>query len=167
MTNIDSTPVPLEDQLCYAIYSAGIAVQRAYKPLLDELGLTYPQYLVLNILWREDEQTVGNIAEKLALESSTLTPLLKRLEVAGFVKRTRNPANERQVVVALTTEGRELQSKAGCLGETLLRASRQSPEDLGHLNQDVRRLRDAIYRDIGGWNIAGDNNESGTIARRR
>ena len=88
-----SGPVPLNDQLCYAIYSAGMAIQRLYKPMLDELGLTYPQYLVLNVLWQEDEQTVGGIAEKLALESSTLTPLLKRLEAAGLVRRTRNPSS--------------------------------------------------------------------------
>jgi hypothetical protein len=71
-------PLPLDDQLCYAIYSAGMAIQRVYKPLLDDLGLTYPQYLVLNVLWREDGLTVGGIAQRLALESSTLTPLLKR-----------------------------------------------------------------------------------------
>ena len=72
-------PVPLEDQLCYSIYSANMAIQRAYKPLLDELALTYPQYLVLNVLWRQRRQSVGGIAERLGLESSTLTPLLKRL----------------------------------------------------------------------------------------
>ncbi|MHA7775146.1 MarR family winged helix-turn-helix transcriptional regulator [Roseibium sp. M-1] len=146
-----TNPPPLDDQLCYAIYSAGIAIQRVYKPLLDELGLTYPQYLVLNVLWREDKQTVGSIAERLALESSTLTPLLKRLEVAGLLGRTRNPNNERQVVVALTDNGRGLQSQAGCLGQALLSASMQSPEDLAKLNKDVRYLRDTIYSQIGGW----------------
>lgn len=147
--------LPLDDQLCYAIYSAGIAIQRAYKPLLDALGLTYPQYLVLNILWREDAQTVGGIADQLALESSTLTPLLKRLEAGGLVRRTRNPENERQVIVALTDAGRALQSKAGCVGETLLTASGQEPAELGRLNREVRRLRDAIYGHIGGWNVGG------------
>ncbi|MGN7292556.1 MarR family winged helix-turn-helix transcriptional regulator [Rhizobium sp. SAFR-030] len=144
-------PPPLDDQLCYAIYSAGIAIQRVYKPLLDGLGLTYPQYLVLNVLWREDEQTVGGIAEKLALESSTLTPLLKRLEAAGLVRRTRNPENERQVIVALSDKGRSMQSEAGCLGEALLAASTQTPQDLAKLNRDTRNLRDAIYAQIGGW----------------
>jgi DNA-binding MarR family transcriptional regulator len=148
-------PVPLDDQLCYAIYSAGIAIQRVYKPLLDEMGLTYPQYLVLNVLWREDKQTVGKIAERLALESSTLTPLLKRLEAAGLVQRTRNPGNERQVVVTLTGQGRALRSKAGCLGLSLLTASGQSPEKLGELNRTVRKLRDDLYRHIGAWH-AGD-----------
>lgn len=146
-----NNPVPLDDQLCYAIYSAGIAIQRLYKPLLDELGLTYPQYLVLNVLWREDEQTVGGIAEKLALESSTLTPLLKRLEAAALLRRTRNPDNERQVVIALTEQGRALKSRSGCLGDALLSTSGQSPAQLGELNGDVRGLRDAIYSHIGGW----------------
>lgn len=144
--------LPLDDQLCYAIYSTGIAIQRAYKPLLDTLGLTYPQYLVLNVLWREDRQTVGGIAEQLALESSTLTPLLKRLEAGGLVVRTRNPENERQVIVALTDAGRALRSRVGCLGETLLTASGQAPAELGQLNREVKRLRDAIYGHIGGWN---------------
>ncbi len=155
MTN-GNPPVPLDDQLCYAIYSAGMAVQRAYKPLLDALGLTYPQYLVLNILWREDGQAVGRIADQLALESSTLTPLLKRLETAGMVRRTRNPSNERQVVVALTDTGRALKSRAGCLGDALLVASGQSPAALGDLNRDVRALRDAVYAHVGGWDLTAE-----------
>nr|WP_294813110.1 MarR family transcriptional regulator [uncultured Sphingomonas sp.] len=154
MTDQTHVPLPLDDQLCYAIYSAGMAIQRLYKPLLDELGLTYPQYLVLNILWREDGQTVGGIAEQLALESSTLTPLLKRLEAAGLVRRTRNPDNERQVMIELTERGRALQPQAGCLGEALLAASGQLPERLGELNRNVRELRDALYGDTGKWSIA-------------
>ena len=154
MANHGEGPVPLDDQLCYAIYSAGMAVQRVYKPLLDQLGLTYPQYLVLNILWREDGQTVGGIAGRLALESSTLTPLLKRLEAAGLVRRTRNPANERQVVVALTSQGRTLRARAGCLAEALLQASGESSEKLGKLNQELRQLRDAIYGNMGEWEAA-------------
>lgn len=151
MSDQTSTPPALDDQLCYAIYSAGMAIQRIYKPFLDQLGLTYPQYLVLNVLWTEDGQTVGAIAERLALESSTLTPLLKRLEVAGLVTRTRNPQNERQVVVSLTDAGIAIRSRAGCLGNALLGASLQSPSDLSDLNRDVRRLRDAIYSQMDGW----------------
>ncbi|MBA1273027.1 MarR family winged helix-turn-helix transcriptional regulator [Stutzerimonas azotifigens] len=152
MTRKKANPAPpMGDQLCYAIYSASMAIQRIYKPLLDEMGLTYPQYLVLNVLWREDEQTVSGIAEKLALESSTLTPLLKRLEAAGLVRRTRNPHNERQVVVALTEQGRALQSDAGCLGDSLLQASGQSPAELAELNRHIRQLRDAIYSGMDGW----------------
>lgn len=148
-----NNPVPLDDQLCYAIYSAGMAIQRVYKPLLDKLGVTYPQYLVLNVLWREDGQTVGAIADRLALESSTLTPLLKRLEAAGLLLRTRNPDNERQVVIALTDQGRALQSEAGCLGDALLATSGQPVANLGNLNREIRQLRDAIYTTIGGWNM--------------
>jgi len=146
-----SAPPPLDDQLCYAIYSAGIAIQRTYKPWLDALGLTYPQYLVLNLLWAEDGQLVGRLAERLALESSTLTPLLQRLEAAGLVNRTRDPANARQVIVALTDAGRAMQQKAGCLGAALLEASGQSPEALNALNDKVRTLRNDIYSAIGGW----------------
>ena len=148
-------PLPLDEQLCYAIYSAGMAVQRVYKPLLDELGLTYPQYLVLNVLWREDSQTVGRIADGLALESSTLTPLLKRLETAGLVRRARNPENERQVVVALTDAGRDLRSRAGCLGEALTSTSGQEPGHLNAMASDLRRLRDAIYARSGDWSLSG------------
>jgi DNA-binding MarR family transcriptional regulator len=145
-----SGPLPLDDHLCYAIYSAGIAIQRTYKPWLDKLGLTYPQYLVLNVLWREDSQTVGSIASQLALESSTLTPLLKRLEAAQLLRRTRNPDNERQVVVSLTPQGRAVKSKAGCLADALLAASGHSPKELTDLNAKVKRLRDAIYEGIQG-----------------
>lgn len=150
-----TAPMRLDDHLCYAIYSAGIAIQRAYKPLLDALGLTYPQYLVLNVLWHRDAQTVGGIAEQLALESSTLTPLLKRLEASGLVRRTRNPENERQVIVALTDAGRALSDEAGCLRDTLLAASGQAPAALMALNREVSGLRDAIYGHIGGWGVAG------------
>ena len=155
MTDSTNSLIGLDDQLCYALYSAGMAIQRVYKPLLDDLGLTYPQYLVLNVLWRADEQPVGKIAEQLALESSTLTPLLKRLEAAGLVRRTRNPDDERQVLIALTQPGRELRARAGCLGDGLLTASGQRPSDLAQLNQDVRQLRDALYRHIGSWTPPG------------
>ncbi|MCW5735763.1 MAG: MarR family transcriptional regulator [Enhydrobacter sp.] len=151
----NAVPAHLEDQLCYSIYSANLAIQRAYKPLLDELGLTYPQYLVLNVLWCDDQQSVGAIADRLGLESSTLTPLLKRLEGAGLVHRARNPENERQVVVELTGKGRALRLKAGCLGEALLAFSGETAQRLATLNADVRRLRDAIYANIGGWSLSG------------
>ena len=153
MASSPKGPVPLEDQLCYSIYSTGMAIQRIYKPLLDGLGLTYPQYLVLNVLWREDGQTVGEIADRLALESSTLTPLLKRLEAAGLLQRNRNPENGRQVVIALTAQGRALRARAGCLAEALLETSGQSPSRLGKLNQELKQLRDAIYGSMGHWAV--------------
>ncbi|EDX78876.1 transcriptional regulator, MarR family [Brevundimonas sp. BAL3] len=138
----------MEDQLCFTVYSTGMAIQRAYKPLLDDLGVTYPQYLVMNVLWREDGRTVGDIADELALEPSTMTPLLKRLEVAGLVRRARNPANERQVVITLTSEGQALRERAGCLGEALLDASGQTMPELSDLNIRLKSLRDAVYESL-------------------
>ena len=143
-------PVPMEDQLCFTVYSAGMAIQRAYKPLLDALGLTYPQYLVLNVLWREDGRTVGHIAENLALEPSTITPLLQRLETAGLLRRDRNPNNERQVIVSLTQPGRDMKPRAACLGDKLLETSGQTAGELGDLNTRLKALRDTIYDRIGG-----------------
>lgn len=139
-----STPVPLDGQLCFSIYSAGIAINRAYKPLLDELGLTYPQYLVLSALWEDGEQTVGGIAARLDLEPSTITPLVKRLEQAGLVARRRNPEDERQVRVTLTDEGRALREPAGCLLDELLRRSGLTVDEVIDLNARVRRLKVAV-----------------------
>lgn len=137
-------PVPLDGQLCFALYGATIAINRAYKPMLDALGLTYPQYLVLSALWEEDGQTIGAIAERLALEPSTITPLVKRLELAGFVTRQRNPDDERQVQVRLTSKGAEMQVETTCLTETLLRRSGMTVDQLVALNRQVQALRDAV-----------------------
>src|SRR3954468_23961060 len=136
----------LDELLCYSLYSASMAINRTYKPLLDRLGITYPQYLVLNVLWEEDEKTVGSIAERLALESSTVTPLVKRLEAASLVKRTRGQDDERRVTVSLTPSGRELREKSGCLGEALLAKSGMQPKELIALTKEVQRLRDALIR---------------------
>lgn len=138
--------VPLEGQLCFAIYAAGIAINRAYKPLLDELGLTYPQYLVLSTLWEGGPHTVGRIAERLDLEPSTITPLVKRLEQAGLVDRRRNPDDERQVVVAPTRRGADLETRAGCLLEALLERSRLTVPEIADLNARVRALTAAVSR---------------------
>ena len=135
----------LDDQLCYALYSASMAVQRAYKPLLDRMGITYPQFLVLNLLWHDGQQTVGGLAEKLALESSTLTPLLKRLEAAGLVTRTRNPKNEREVLIETTPKGEKLKSEAGCLAERLVEASGVPVSGIIDLNKRVKDFRDRVY----------------------
>jgi len=139
-------PLPLDNQLCFTLYATSMAINRTYKPLLDELGITYPQYLVLNVLWEEDERAVGEIAERLALESSTITPLVKRLEAASLVTRTRNRDDERRVLVKLTKRGRDLREKSRCLGEALLRSSGMEPKELIALNNDVRRLRDHLAR---------------------
>jgi MarR family transcriptional regulator, organic hydroperoxide resistance regulator len=135
---------PLDDQLCFSLYAASMAITRAYKPMLDRLGITYPQYLVLHALWEQDGRTVGAIAERLALESSTITPLVKRLEAAGFVRRERNPEDERQVQVRLTPRGAEMREECGCLAEALLARSGMQGEDLMGLNRDVKALWSAL-----------------------
>ena len=135
---------PLDEQLCFSLYSASMAVGRAYKPLLDTIGITYPQYLVLHALWEQDARTVGAIAERLALESSTVTPLVKRLEAAGHVARQRNPDDERQVRVMPTDSGRALRERCGCLAEELVARSGMSLDQLAALNQQVAALRRAL-----------------------
>lgn len=139
-------PIPLDAQLCFAIYSTTIALNRLYKPMLDGFGITYPQYLVLSVLWETDGQTIGTIADRLALESSTITPLVKRLEAAGFVRRVRNPQDERQVVVTLTPKARALHHDTKCLSETLLESSGLTPPDLIRLHGEISALRDALVR---------------------
>jgi DNA-binding MarR family transcriptional regulator len=136
--------ITLDHQLCFALYGASMAIGRAYKPLLDALEITYPQYLVLSTLWERGAQSVGGIADRLALESSTVTPLVKRLEQAGFVARQRNPDDERQVVVSLTDKGTDMRVKARCLGETLFAAAGMSVERLINLNKEVQAFRDAV-----------------------
>jgi DNA-binding MarR family transcriptional regulator len=134
-------PPRLDDQLCYAIYSANIAINRAYRPALEALGLTYPQYLVLNALVEIGDQTIGAIGERLALESSTVTPLVKRMESAGLVKRERNRDDERQVIVSLSADGKARQARSGLLTETLMRQLDMTAEDAAHLVQSVRQLQ--------------------------
>lgn len=134
----------LEGMPCYAIYSAGLAIQRTYKPLLDELGITYPQYLVLTVLWEEDHLTVGDIGARLGIESSTLTPLLKRLHAAGLVERTRNPADERQVFVELTARSKTLEEWGSCLGPKVFGNAGITKERLYRLRDEVKALRDAL-----------------------
>ena len=136
--------LPLDSQLCFSLYAASMAVNRTYKPMLDELGLTYPQYLVLSTLWEQDGLAVSAIADRLALEPSTITPLVKRMESAGFLTRKRNPKDERQVIVSLTIKGRSLNEKTACLTHALLERSGLTPEKLTALNGQVRKLRDAL-----------------------
>jgi DNA-binding MarR family transcriptional regulator len=136
--------IPLESQLCFSLYAATIAINRLYKPMLDGLGITYPQYLVLSALWEEDGRTIGAIADRLALEPSTITPLVKRLEQAGFVGRKRNPADERQVLVRLAAKGEAVRTETCCLNNALLDRSGLTVEQLIALNRKVLALRDAI-----------------------
>ncbi len=136
--------LPLDAQLCFSLYSTSIAINRLYKPMLDSLGVTYPQYLVLSTLWEAEGQTISAIADRLALEPSTITPLMKRLEVAGFVSRQRNPEDERQVRVYLTEKGKALRSRASCLTDALLANSKLTVPQMIALNEQIQRLREAL-----------------------
>lgn len=122
-----STDVKLSDFLCFAVYSANLAFGKAYKPILEELGLTYTQYITIIALWEEDNQTVSSLGEKLFLESNTLTPILKKLEAAGYVERQRDPEDERQVRVGLTKSGRRLREKG--LNMDLVEATGLAPDE--------------------------------------
>lgn len=137
-------PLTLDDQLCFSLYATSMAITRVYKPVLDRLGLTYPQYLVLQSLWDEDGRTVGAIADRLSLESSTITPLVKRLETAGLVGRERDRGDERRVFVRLTDAGRGLQLECRELAETLLAKAGMSVAEMLDLNSQVRKLQDAL-----------------------
>jgi DNA-binding MarR family transcriptional regulator len=141
-------PIPLDNQICFSLYATSMAITRTYKPMLDAMGITYPQYLVLNVLGeaeaRDGGATVGAIAQRLALESSTITPLVKRLEQAGLVARRRGVVDERQVQVSLTDAGRALLNQCDCLGETLLARSAMTLDQLDALNRQVQALRAAL-----------------------
>lgn len=144
------TPLPLDEQLCFSLYAATIAINRTYKPMLDRMGITYPQFLVLLTLSdSEDGLTIGTIAERLSLEPSTITPLAKRMEAAGLVDRMRNPEDERQVRVRLTDAGRARWAESGCLAPTVVTRSGMTPERLIALNGEVTALRRALDAALG------------------
>ncbi|GLK48798.1 MarR family transcriptional regulator [Brevundimonas intermedia] len=138
------TPFAVDDMLCFAAYSASLAFSRFYKPLLDRMSLTYPQFLVLSLLWREDDQTVGRLGERLFLESNTLTPLIKRLEAAGLVARARDVADERVVRVRLTDAGRALAVGAGCLAQAVMAQTNLTPEAMARLRDGLITVRDQL-----------------------
>ena len=137
-------PLPLDRQLGFGLYSAFMAVSRTYKPWLDKLELTYPQYLVLLVLWEEGRLTVGRLGERLQLDSGTLSPLLKRLEANGFVRRERSLDDERQVDVTLTPAGRRLERKAQCIPEQLFGSTGMTEQEAADLRDAVRHLTDAL-----------------------
>lgn len=144
-TKKTSDPFPaLDELLCFSIYSASHAFSQLYRPVLDEIGLTYPQYLVLVVLWAGDDQTVRDLGRALHLDSSTLTPLLKRLEAAGYVTRNRNPADERQVRVRLTQEGKALRERARAVPKCAENAVNLPTETIKRLLADVSNLRDML-----------------------
>jgi DNA-binding MarR family transcriptional regulator len=138
----------LDNQICFTLYATSMAITRTYKPMLDAMGITYPQYLVLSVLGEAGDEnggaTVGAIAQRLALESSTITPLVKRLEQAGLVTRQRSAVDERQVRVNLTEAGRALLNQCDCLAEKLVAKSAMTLDQLNALNRQVQALRAAL-----------------------
>ena len=131
----------LDDFLCFAIYSTNLAVNRLNKPVLDELGLTYLQYVALVLLYEHNDQTVSSLSDKLFLESSTLTPLLKRLEAMGHVTRQRDPQDERVVKVNITPKGRKVREKALDYREQLVEKMGLSATDFQNLREELVKLR--------------------------
>ncbi|MFZ5663944.1 MAG: MarR family winged helix-turn-helix transcriptional regulator [Pseudomonadota bacterium] len=131
-------PLLLDRQVCFPLYAATNLLNRLYGPVLRPLGLTYPQYLVMLVLWEEEPQTVGALGARLYLDSGTLTPLLKRMEAAGMVSRTRDAEDERRVLIGLTERGRALRADALHVPETI--AGGRSPEALDELREGVRKL---------------------------
>lgn len=132
----------LADFLCFSIYSANLAYGRAYKPILEELGVTYTQWIIIVALWEQDNQTVKALGEKLFLESNTLTPILKKLEELGYLHRQRDPADERHVIVSLTEAGRRLREKGA--QRTLVAASGLAADEFDQVQKTVARLRDNL-----------------------
>ena len=136
--------VALDDQLCFALYAASRAVTARYRPMLEELGLTYPQYLVMMLLWEQDNQTVGQLGARLALDSGTLSPLLKRLTTAGLVTRHRRVEDERSVSIALTDAGRALHGKAFAINAAMIDAIGFDATEFNDLKDRLRLLTERV-----------------------
>ena len=144
MKSSTATKPKLADFLCFAIYSTNLAFGRAYRPILDELGLTYTQYIAIIALWEEDKQTVSSLGEKLFLESNTLTPILKKLASLGYLKRERSASDERQVIVSLTDAGRQLREKG--LEMDLAKESGLSPAEFKTVQNAVVTVRNSLVK---------------------
>ncbi|MEY3124539.1 MAG: hypothetical protein RLZZ573_1059 [Pseudomonadota bacterium] len=134
----------LDNQLCFALYSASLAMTKLYRPLLEELGLTYPQYLVLLVLWEQDGLSVSALGERLSLDSGTLTPLLKRMEQAGLLQRQRAKDDERRVQVCLTAQGQQLKTQAARIPGCVIAQTGCPIPELLALTQQVQALRDRL-----------------------
>lgn len=134
----------VDQQLCFAIYATLHAVQKVYAPLLAAIGLTYPQYLVMLVLWEGDDVTVKAIGERLHLDSGTLTPLLKRLEANGLISRARDPKDERQVRIKLTEMGHDVRRRARDIPGLMERSMGRSADDLKSVRKELRRIRNAL-----------------------
>jgi DNA-binding MarR family transcriptional regulator len=146
VSKIEGRTPRVEDQLCFAVYLAGHAFNRLYRSVLAELGLTYPQYLVMLVLWEGDGLSVKALGERLMLDSGTLTPLLKRLEAAGLIRRRRSLRDERQVELFLTPQGDRLRGKGACVPESMGAAVGPAIDPQGGLPQQLGRLRDALLK---------------------
>jgi len=140
----------LDRQLCFALYATSLAMTRLYKPLLEPLGLTYPQYLVMLVLWERDGLGVSELGERVGLDSGTLTPLLKRLQAAGLLERLRDAADERKVRLRLTPAGRGLKEKATTIAPRILEASGCTIDEAGSLVRRLHELRDHLLSSAGG-----------------
>jgi len=138
----------LDRHLCFALYSASRAMTAAYRPILTELNLTYPQYLVLLALREEGRATVGRLGERLQLDSGTLSPLLKRLEANGFIRRERSTTDERLVEITLTPAGRRLERKAQCIPQQLFSSTGMTEREAADLREAVRHLTDALNASV-------------------
>lgn len=136
----------LDRQVCFALYSASRAATAVYRPLLEDLGLTYPQYLVMLVLWESDPRGVKELGDELGLDSGTLSPLLKRLEAMGLLERRRSGEDERRVAVHLTRAGQALSAKSGAIPQRLAEAAGLSPDELEQLRSTLERLTDALHR---------------------
>ncbi len=143
---MQQTPLQVDQHLCFALYSANLAMHKVYRQLLAELEITYPQYLVMLVLWNQDDVTVTEIGEQLFLDSATLTPLLKRLEAAGLLRRQRSRRDERQVVVTLTDEGRALRERAQNIPEAVRCATACDDDTLIALKNQLDDLRTNLNR---------------------
>ncbi|MGK9230590.1 MarR family transcriptional regulator [Inquilinus limosus] len=149
----------LADFLCFAVYSANLAYGRAYKPILDELGLTYTQWITIVALWEDDNQTVKGLGEKLFLESNTLTPILKKLEELGYLRRRRDPADERQVIVSLTEEGRRLREKGA--QRDLVAATGLEADEFRKTQKTVVKIRDNLIKHMHGQRAEEQGGDAG------
>lgn len=138
----------LDNQLCFALYSTTLAMNKLYRKALKPLDLTYSQYLVMLILWEQDEQTVSSLGERLFLDSATLTPLLKRMESAELVQRQRATNDERHVIVSLTDKGRALKTRAASVPEEMLCAAACGLDELASLKQQLEHLRTQFIKNV-------------------
>jgi DNA-binding MarR family transcriptional regulator len=136
----------LDQQICFALYSTSLAMTKIYRKVLPELGLTYPQYLVMMVLWEKDALTVSEIGERLFLDSATLTPLLKRIESIDLITRTRAAQDERQVIVTLTTAGRKLRKQAQNIPPSILCATQCEPAELMEIKESLVKLRSKLIK---------------------